>query len=73
MKKLIIPFMILAFCSGCGTLATESGFWKHSSNFKNWDHTMFSLWGYKHCNEQTAKESRDQDWWGLDVKECPTE
>ena len=60
MKILIILFMIIAVCAGCGSLAKESEFWQHDSHFKNWEHMKFSLWGYKNCTDETAKKSMEQ-------------
>lgn len=71
MKKLFALCMILAFCAGCGTLAKESGYWQHDSNFASWEHTAFSLWGYKNCSKETARMSERQGWWGTNVEECP--
>jgi hypothetical protein len=47
MKKLAAVFILSAFLFGCGASATQSEFWIHDSLYKNWDHTWFSLSGYK--------------------------
>lgn len=35
------------FLAGCGAAARESGFYEHNTMYRNWDHFVFSLFGYK--------------------------
>lgn len=72
MKRLFLVGLVVFFLSGCGTLASESEFWKHDSLYKNWEHTKFSLWGYKKCDPEDAKKTREQGWWGISPGECET-
>ena len=68
MKRLCALFIFAFFLAGCGTTAKESEFWQHSSMYKNWDHTKFSICGYKNPNADTLKKSNDQVWWGIPVE-----
>jgi hypothetical protein len=71
MKKWILLILMGLFLSGCGAGARESGFWQHDTMYKNWDHTKFSWFGYKHPTAKTLKESQEQGWWGIDVPYIP--
>ena len=73
MKKLFVVLMLGLFLYGCGATAQQSEYWKHDSQFKNWDHLKFSLWGYKHPTAETLKKSQEQGWWGTDVPYIPAE
>ncbi len=57
------------FLFGCGTAVERSGFWKHSSHYRNWEHMKFSWYGYKTPTQKSLKESETQDWWGIPVEE----
>ena len=71
MKKLLAVFFLSAFLFGCGASATQSDFWKHDAMYKNWDHTKFSMTGYKSPTREDAKMSMEQGWWGIDVPYIP--
>jgi hypothetical protein len=64
MKKWFLVIMAGLFFSGCAAM-TESEFWKHDSMYKNWDHTKYSLGGYQQPTADTAKQSKEQGWWGI--------
>jgi hypothetical protein len=71
MKKLAVRIGILVvsvmFLTSCGTLATKSEFWQHDTLYKNWDHTHFSLCGYKEPTAETGMKSQEQGWWGIEI------
>ena len=73
MKKLFVVIMLGLFLYGCGATAQQSEYWKHDSQFKNWDHLKFSLWGYKNPTGETMKKSQEQGWWGTEVPYIPAE
>lgn len=65
MKKWLMILMAAAFLAGCGSAAERSEFWKHSSMYKNWDHTFYSWTGYKKTTESDVQKTREQNWWGI--------
>ncbi len=71
MKKWIIIASLAFFLVGCGHAAIESELYQHDSLFKNWDHTKFSLWGYRNPTPETMKNSGEQGWWGIEVPYVP--
>jgi len=71
MKKLAAVFILSAFLFGCGGSATQSEFWTHDSLYKNWDHTWFSLSGYKGPTAEDSKNSMQQGWWGIETPYIP--
>lgn len=73
MKKLFLLLLTALFLYGCGAGARESGFWKHDSMYKNWDHLKFSLFGYKNPASEQAKKSQEQGWWGIEIPYIPAE
>jgi len=73
MKRWLLLFLMGVFLSGCGATATQSEFWQHDSLYKNWDHSKFSLWEYKHPTAQNYQESMTQKWWGIDIPYVPAE
>ena len=68
MKRLLNVLMIVSFISGCGAAARESGFYEHSTMYKNGDHLKYSVCGYKKFDPKVAQESKAQDWWGINVE-----
>ena len=72
MKKLILFFLMISFCAGCGTLAKESELWRHDTHFQSIEHMKFSLWKFKKADPETANKSKVQEWWGIPVKEYAT-
>jgi hypothetical protein len=71
MKKLLALLFLGMFLMGCGTAATQSGFWQHDSMYKDWDHTKFSMWGYRNPTAKTGEMSQEQGWWGIEVPYIP--
>ena len=65
MRKLLFLALIGLFFSGCGTTAQQSEFAKHKSMYVNWDHMMYSWFGYKNPTPDTLKKSSEQGWWGI--------
>ena len=71
MKKLAAVFILSAFLFGCGASATQSEFWKHDALYKDWDHTWFSLSGYKSPTADDSKRSMEKGWWGVEIPYSP--
>jgi hypothetical protein len=71
MKKWILLILMGLFLYGCGAGAKESGFWQHGTMYKNFDHLKFSWFGYKNPDAEKAKQSQEQDWWGIEVPYIP--
>ena len=67
MKKLFIVTMMLLFLCGCGAAARESGFYEHNTMYRNGDHLLFSVYGYKKVDTKEVQESSTQQWWGIPV------
>ncbi len=65
MKRFLVIAMICLFVLGCGQAARESGFYQHDAMYRDWDHLWFSWFGYKHITPKEAKESKEEDWWGI--------
>ncbi len=65
MKKILLIAVLCFFLSGCGQAARESGFYQHDSMYRDWDHLWFSWFGYKDVSPKEAKESRQENWWGI--------
>jgi hypothetical protein len=55
MKRFIAVMMTVLFLSGCGAAARESGFYEHSTMYRNWDHLKFSMCGYKKVDPQEVQ------------------
>ena len=73
MKRLYLLFLVALFFTGCGTMGNQSEFWKHSSMYKNWDHTIYSIFGYRNPTKETGKNSQEQGWWGIEIPHIPAE
>ncbi|MGD2125536.1 MAG: hypothetical protein PVG99_05610 [Desulfobacteraceae bacterium] len=71
MKKLLSLLVLGMFLTGCGAMATQSEFWQHETMYKSWDHTKFSLVGYRNPTDKTGEKSVEQGWWGIDVPYIP--
>jgi hypothetical protein len=69
MKRFIAVMMTVLFLSGCGAAARESGFYEHSTMYRNWDHLKFSMCGYKKVDPQEVRQSKEQEWWGKTIEE----
>jgi hypothetical protein len=69
MKKIIAVMMMMLFLAGCGAAARESGFYEHSTMYRNGDHLKFSIYGYKKVDPQEVRQSKEQDWWGITIEE----
>ena len=68
MKRFLVVMMAVLFLAGCGAAARESGFYEHSTMYRDWDHMKFSISGYKVVSPAEAKESNEENWWGITVK-----
>lgn len=68
MKKLLLVAMAALFLAGCGAAARESGFYEHSTMYKDWDHLKFSICGYPNADKKDAQESKDNNWWGNPIE-----
>ncbi|MDZ7700047.1 MAG: hypothetical protein U5R49_25005 [Deltaproteobacteria bacterium] len=69
MKKLLLVGVAGLFLCGCGQATKESGFWDHSTMYKNWDHLKYSWFGFKNPTPETGLKSEEQNWWGIPVEE----
>jgi hypothetical protein len=67
-KRGLVLLAVVCLISGCGAAARESGFYEHSTHFKNWEHLKYSLYGYKNTDKEDALKSQQQDWWGKKVE-----
>jgi hypothetical protein len=70
MKKLALLMTMLAMgfmLFGCGTAAVQSEFWEHDTMYKNWEHTKYSMSGFKNTNAQNLQSSKAQKWWGKEM------
>jgi hypothetical protein len=68
MKRFIAVMMTVLFLSGCGAAARESGFYEHSTMYRNYEHLKFSMCGYKKVDPQEVRQSKEQDWWGITIE-----
>jgi hypothetical protein len=68
MKRLFVVMITALFLSGCGAAARESGYFEHNTLYKSWEHLRFSMGGYKNVDQKEARQSKEQDWWGLNVE-----
>lgn len=68
MKRFLLLALTALFLSGCGAGAKESGFWEHSTVYKNWAHLKYSWYGYQNPTVETGKKSQEQGWWGIPEK-----
>ena len=73
MKKAIFIGILTMLLIGCGHAAKDSEWSEHKTQYKNWDHTKFSLWGYRNPTPGDLKKSQEQGWWGSEVSIEPTE
>lgn len=65
-KLLTIMAVALAFF-GCG--GPYFAQWpEQKAHFKNGDHMLFSLFGWKAPTAEDSKETKEQSWWGVEVK-----
>lgn len=67
MKRVIVILMGVLFLAGCGAAARESGFWEHSTMYRDWEHFKFSAYEYKHPVPKEAKLSQEEEWWGKTI------
>ncbi len=68
MKRFIAVMLTVLFLSGCGAAARESGFYEHSTMYRNYDHLEFSMCGYKKVDPQEVRQSKEQEWWGITIE-----
>ncbi len=69
MKRFIAVMMMVLFLAGCGAAARESGFYEHSTMYRNCGHLKFSMYGYKKVDPQEVRQSKEQEWWGITIEE----
>jgi hypothetical protein len=60
---------IVLILAGCGAAAKESGFYEHNTMYRDWDHFIFSVYGYKKPDPKIVSESKAQEWWGITIEE----
>ena len=68
-KRLLVLLGMVLILAGCGAAARESGFYEHNTMYRDWDHFIFSLNGYKKVDPKKAQESKAQEWWGITIEE----
>jgi len=68
-KRWLALLGMVLVLAGCGAAARESGFYEHKTMYRNWDHFIFSLYGYKKVDPKEAQESKEQNWWGRAIEE----
>jgi len=68
MKKLFAVILMLLFLSGCGAAARQSEYYEHNSMYRNGDHLLFSVYGYKNVDSKEVQQSKAQVWWGIPVE-----
>jgi uncharacterized protein YceK len=83
MKKLMLFFvvvvMVLSGCAATGKPHTDvhpdadnkAHDGRHESNWVNWSHMKFSLWGYKNPTDEDLKKAKEEGWWGTEVPLTP--
>jgi len=69
MKKVICLIVLGLFLGACAS-ATQSELWKHDTMYKNYGHLKYSWCGYKDCGPSYTKDSKEQGWWGISIKQC---
>ena len=68
MKRVFVVLLGVFFLFGCGAAARESGFYEHSTMYRNCDHLKFSTFGYTKVAPKEAEMSKAQDWWGITIE-----
>jgi len=68
MKRLFLVLLGIMMLSGCGAAARESGFYQHTTMYRDWDHLKFSTYGYKKVDAKEVRQSAAGDWWGIPVE-----
>jgi hypothetical protein len=68
MKKVFLLLVAVMFLMGCGATAQRSGWYEHDSQYKDWDHLVFSVAGYKNPTAKDAQMSDAQGWWGEPIE-----
>jgi hypothetical protein len=68
MRKLFFIAIAALFLAGCGATVRESGYYGHSTHYKDCEHMKFSICGYPNADKKVAQESKAENWWGLEVK-----
>ena len=67
MKKSLVVLLLVLFLTGCGGSLKESEFFEHDSHYKNFDHLLFSWFGYRAPSMEDAQNSKADDWWGIEI------
>jgi len=65
--KLLTIVAVALFFFGCGGPRYQN-WMQHGSHFKNGDHMAFSLFGWKAPTPEDSKETKEQGWWGVEIK-----
>jgi len=68
MRKIFFLIVMGLIITGC-----NSEFYKHDTVYKDWDHVMFSGWGYQNPTAEDAKMSTERGWWGEEIPYIPAE
>lgn len=73
MKKLVVLILMVLFLASCSQSIMQSEFAQHDTMYKNNDHMKFSWFGKKNPTADDAKNTVEQDWWGIEVPYVPGE
>lgn len=65
MKKIIVTLILAVFLVGC---SSDSAWREHDTVYKNNDHMLFSLFGYKNPTYDDLNTSQFEDWWGEEIE-----
>lgn len=62
---LLVSLLVVTTMQGCA----PTGEWtRHDSMYKDFDHAVYSIHGYKATNSNDLIKSEKGGWWGEDVK-----
>ena len=67
MKRILVVLLLSLFLMGCGGSLKESEFFEHDSHYKNFDHLLFSWFGYRSPSMDDVTKSADDQWWGIEI------
>ena len=67
MKRVFVVLLGVFFLFGCGAAARESGYYQHSTMYRNYDHLKFSTFGYTKVDPKELEKTKAQDWLGVTV------
>ncbi len=63
MKRMILVCVAVVFFAGCA-LAEKSEFFQHDTMYRDGEHLWYSWHKFKTTDEEDAKKSQAENWWG---------